>query len=62
MEALGWWVRSRPGRAPARAALGLGALAAVAAVVVGPLAGLLVVAAGAALVLPGLAWMKSQRH
>jgi len=37
-------------------------VAALAAVVVGPLAGLLVVAAGAALVLPGLARMKSQRH
>ena len=62
LEALGWWARSRPARAPIRAALGLGALAALAAVVVGPLAGLLVVAAGAALVLPGLARMKSQRH
>jgi len=59
LEALGWWARSRPARAPIRAALGLGALAALAAVVVGPLAGLLVVAAGAALVLPG---MISQGH
>ena len=62
LQALGWWARSRPARAPIRTALGLGALAALAAVVVGPLAGLLVVAAGAALVLPGLARMKSQRH
>jgi hypothetical protein len=59
LEALGWWIRSRPARAPARTALGLGAVAALAAVVVGPLAGLLVVAAGAALVLPG---MISQGH
>ena len=59
LEALGWWARSRPARAPIRAALGLGALAALAAVVIGPLAGLLVAAAGAALVLPG---MKSQGH
>src|SRR5262245_40295941 len=59
LQALGWWVRSRPARAPIRAALGLGALAALAAVAVGPLAGLLVVAAGAALVLPG---MISQGH
>ena len=59
LQALGWWVRSRPARAPIRAALGLGALAALAAVVIGPLAGLLVAAAGAALVLPG---MKSQGH
>ena len=59
LEALGWWIRSRPARAPIRAALGLGALAALAGVVVGPLAGLLVVAAGAALVLPG---MISQGH
>src|SRR5262245_7031854 len=43
LQALGWWVRSRPARAPIRAALGLGAVAALAAVVVGPLTGLLVV-------------------
>ena len=59
LEALGWWARCRPARAPIRAALGLGALAALAAVVIGPLAGLLVAAAGAALVLPG---MISQGH
>src|SRR5262249_34701974 len=62
LQALGWWIRSRPARAPARAALGLGALAALAAAGVARRAGRVVVAAGGARGLRGMAGIKPQGH
>ena len=55
LQALGVWLRHPPSRRPLLAALGVGALAIVVALVAGPVAGALTATAGTALTLAGLA-------
>jgi hypothetical protein len=54
-QALGWWVKNQPGCIYVRRVLGIGAMAGVAAVVFGPMAGIVTAMAGSALFLTHLA-------
>ncbi len=61
LQALGWWIKNQPARIsrinriPVRTLLGIGAASGLAAVVIGPLAGILTAIAGSALFLTSLA-------
>jgi hypothetical protein len=58
LQALGWWIKNQPGRInriPVRTVLGIGAASGLAALMIGPLAGLLTAIAGSALFLTHLA-------
>ena len=54
-QALGWWIKSQPGCIYMRRVVGIGAAAGVAALVFGPVAGVLTAVAGSALFLTHLA-------
>ena len=55
LQAAAWWLRNCPGGRPVGAALGFGAAVGLAALAAGPLAAMLVAAAGSALALAALA-------
>ncbi len=58
LQALGWWMKNQPNRLrhlPVRTVLGIGAASGLAALVIGPVAGLVTAVAGSALFLTHLA-------
>jgi hypothetical protein len=55
LQTLGWWIKSQPGCIYMRRVVGIGAAAGLAAVVFGPVAGVLTAIAGSALFLTHLA-------